>query len=289
MEWFLLLLGVVMETGKNVFSNNFSKNVLKNDADVYKFNTMLYIGSFLILLVLMVYTGKWYVSGFTVITSLIFAVVTMASQLFFVKALQYGSMAFTTFVQGANLVIPTLFGILVYQADGSVLQLISVAFLLVAMALVLDVKKEKINKKWLLYAMLSMMFVGCIGIMQSVHQESEAHKGELLGFLTLAFLFAVLFNAVLWILYAKKEKATFSVKSSAVVQAASSGIFMGIVNVLYLYLAGVMNKVIFFPVSNGGLIFATAICGVIFFREKMNKKQIAGLILGVAAICGIGM
>ena len=103
--------------------------------------------------------------------------------------------------------------------------------------------------------------------MQTLHQTSS-HSTELTGFLILTFAFAVLFNLLFWQLGQRKEPATFSVKANALVQAALSGIFMGIVNLVNLYLSGVMPTIIFFPLVNGGLIIATI-----------------GIVLGVAAMC----
>ena len=78
-------------------------------------------------------------------------------------------------------------------------------------------------------------------------------------------------------------------KSCAAIQAGLSGVFMGIVNIINLYLAGVMPKVLFYPVSNGGLIFMTSLCGVILFKEKLSIKQWIGMLLGIAAMCCLGI
>ena len=71
--------------------------------------------------------------------------------------------------------------------------------------------------------------------------------------------------------------------------AVGSGIAMGAVNVINLYLAGVMDKHIFFPIVNGGLIFFTLAAAVIFFREKLTVKQWIGLILGIIQLAVIAL
>ena len=45
----LMFLSVFLETSRNVFSNNFSKNCLKTTTDIYKFNFFMYIGSVFVL------------------------------------------------------------------------------------------------------------------------------------------------------------------------------------------------------------------------------------------------
>lgn len=286
--YLLTFLSILLETGKNVFSNNFSKNVLKNDTDIYKFNTFLYIGSLAVLLCTGNYALSWYTAGM----AFLFAAVTALSQYFLLKALAIGSMAYTSFIQGSNLVIPALFGVLFLHSPVKVLQLIALPLLLFSMALVLGVfdkktagaEKKAFSVKWLVFALLSMLFTGGIGIMQTLHQTSP-HSAELTGFLILTFAFAVLFNLLFWRIGQKKEPATFSIKANALIQAALSGIFMGIVNLVNLYLSGVMPTIIFFPLVNGGLIIATILSAVLFFRERLRLPQWIGIVLGVAAMC----
>lgn len=284
MNFLLLFLSLSLETGKNIFSNNFGKKYLKNNTDVYKFNMLLYIGSFITLMLM----GDFSISLFTVITAFIFAVVTAASQLFFLKALKYGHMSFTTFVQCSSLIVPALYGVVVLDEKMTVLQILAIPLLIVSMALVLGIKREKTNSKWVLFSLLTMLFTGLIGIMQTVHQTSS-HSKELFGFLTMAFLFASVLNAAFWIYEEKKQRASFSIKSCVPIHAGLSGIFMGIVNVINLYLAGVMPKVLFFPIANGGLIFVTSLCGVVIFKEKMNMKQWLGMLMGIIALCCLGI
>lgn len=78
-EYLLLATSILLETGKNVFSNNFSKKTLQNETDIYKFNTFLYTGSFAVLCC----TGGWEFSAFTVVTALLFAAALWLNQYFF--------------------------------------------------------------------------------------------------------------------------------------------------------------------------------------------------------------
>ena len=279
MNWILLFSSAALETCKNVFSNKFSKDTLKNKADVYKFNMYLYVGAFLMLLF---FKGAP-VSVYTMVLALAFAAATAGAQHFYVKALNIGSMSFTSFIQGSNLVIPALYGVLFLKEETSVIKIAAIAVLIFSMTLVLDVKKEKLQIKWLAYALMSMILTGLVGVLQTVHQLSE-HNAELIGFLRYAFLYSILFNLLLWKIAEREERATFVMKSNSVLLALASGIFIGAVNIINLYLAGVMPKVIFYPVVNGGLIIATLLAAVIFFKEKINMKQCIGIVIGVVAM-----
>ena len=283
-EYLLLAASILLETGKNVFSNNFSKKTLQNETDIYKFNTFLYAGSFVVLCC----TGGWKFSAFTAVTALSFAAALWLNQYFFLKALAAGPMGFTSFIQGVSLVIPVIYGAVVWHEKLGLRHILLLALLIGALALALDLKKGKRNRKWLAYSLGAMLALGGISVLQSTHQMS-VYKGELFAFLRLAFLLAVGINLCGWRLGERKQPATFRLKGDALPMAAASGAFMGLVHIINLYLSGVMKKVVFFPVVNGGLIFVTLLSGMLFFKEKLGAKQWLGILLGTVALCLIGL
>ena len=283
-SYLLLVASILLETGKNVFSNNFSKKSLQNETDIYKFNTFLYLGSFLVLCC----TGGWKISAFTVVTACLFAAALWLNQYFFLKALAAGPMGFTSFIQGISLVIPVIYGAIMWDEKLGLRHVLLLALLLGALALALELKAEGLNRKWLVCSLFAMLALGGISVLQSTHQMS-IHKGELLAFLRLAFLLVVGINLLGWRIGQRKVKATFRLKGNAIFMAIGSGVFMGLVHIINLYLSGVMKKVIFFPVVNGGLIFVTLLSGMLFFKEKLGAKQWLGILLGTAALCLIGL
>lgn len=283
-EYLLLVASILLETGKNVFSNNFSKKTLQNETDIYKFNTFLYAGSFVVLCC----TGGWKFSAFTAVTAVLFAAALWLNQYFFLKALAAGPMGFTSFIQGISLVIPVIYGAVVWHEKLGLRHILLLALLIGALALALDLKKGKRNRKWLACSLGAMLALGGISVLQSTHQMS-VHKEELFAFLRLAFLLAVGINLCGWRLGERKQPATFRLKGNALPMAAASGAFMGLVHIINLYLSGVMKKVVFFPVVNGGLIFVTLLSGMLFFKEKLGAKQWLGILLGTVALCLIGL
>ena len=284
MLYFLLFLSVFLETAKTVIANLFSKQELKRDRDIFQFNWIFYIGSFAILLC---FPGML-PSTYTVLMAVIFAVVTTACQYFCLQAMRCGPMALTTFIQGSSLLLPTFYGFAFMGEQASPLFWISLALLLVAMALVLVTRCESVNLRWMLLAFASFVFMGGIGIMQSIHQAS-AYRGELIPFLQISFALCAVFNVVGGLLVRRQGAVSFSFRSRTTVMAVGSGAAMGAVNLINLYLSGVMDKHIFFPIVNGGLIFFTAAAAVIFFRERLTRLQWIGLALGIVQLALIAL
>ena len=284
MHYFLLFLSIFLETAKTVVSNLFSKQELKEDRDIFQFNWILYLGSFLILLCFPSTAPSLY----TLITALIFAVITTASQYFCLQALRCGPMSLTTFIQGSSLLLPTFFGFIFMNETASPLFWISLALLLLAMALVLVSKLESVRMRWIVLSFATFLFTGGIGIMQSIHQSSQ-HSNELIPFLQIAFALCALFNLAGQLLVRKPNTRSFPIRSRISVMAIGSGAAMGAVNLINLYLSGVMDKHIFFPIVNGGLIFLTAAAAVVFFKERLTRKQWIGLALGIAMLAIIAL
>ena len=63
-----------------------------------------------------------------------------------------------------------------------------------------------------------------------------------------------------------------------------SGIAVAANNKLNLYLSGVMDSAVFFPIVNGGHLVLTTISALLFFKEKLTAKQWVGMILGIVAV-----
>lgn len=71
----------------------------------------MYIGSTIIL---MCFKGGGS-SIYTVLLSFFFALAIWLNQYTFLKALKFGPMSFTTFIQGGSLIIPIIFGAIVWS------------------------------------------------------------------------------------------------------------------------------------------------------------------------------
>ncbi len=282
--YFLILLSIGLETTKNVFSNSFSKNILKNNTDIYKFNTFMYLGSVFVLS----FFGLKTASLYTIISGFLFAIAVWLNQVFFLKALQHGALSFTNFIQGSGLIIPLIYGVFAWNTKITILQLVCLLVLIIAMAVALDIKQGKISIKWLIHSALAMFFMGVIGILQATHQSSK-HNNELFQFLLVAFVFTVILNALSWLVSHKSQPSGYKIKSKALPMAVSCGVFMGAVHILNLFLAGVCPNVIFFPAINGGLIFVTLFAAVIFFKEKLKLHQWIATIIGIISLSLLGI
>ena len=284
--YLLLLTAILLEVGKNVVSDRFSKKILHNETDIYQFNFWLYSGAFAILLLVPDYRY----SRFTVITGILFALAIWVNQYFYMKALKTGAFSFVTFIQGMGLLVPLVYGVFFWGEVIRLRQILLLALLVVSMGLSLDLKKgeKKGGNKWILFSVGAMLGLGAIGVLQGTHQMS-VHKSEVVSFVRVAFFTAALTQLAGWKVCDKREKATFKPTKQLLLLSVLTGAALGVVHILNLYLAGVISKIIFFPVANGGLIFVTLVVSRVFLKETCTKKQWLGIILGTIALSLIGL
>ena len=63
-----------------------------------------------------------------------------------------------------------------------------------------------------------------------------------------------------------------------------SGACIAINNKFNLYLSGVMDSAVFFPIVNGGGLVLTTLAAVLLFKEKLSRKQWVGIVLGILSV-----
>ena len=229
-------------------------------------------------------------SLFTVGLALLFGIITLLQQITNMKALESGPFSYTTVIISLSTLIPTLSGYFFWNEKIAVVQIIGIVLLLVCFVLSVNNKSDNksANIRWLLFSVSAFVCTGIIGIMQKIHQSS-IHKDELDGFLIIAFIFSFVCSGIYSLLFFKKSKTDNSKKKSVlnirpVILMIISGVFVALNNKLNLYLSGVLDSAVFFPVVNGGGLLLTSVAAVVIFKEKLTIKQWAGLFIGIIAV-----
>ena len=148
------------------------------------------------------------------------------------------------------------------------------------------------NLKWIVFCFISFLCNGLIGVMQKWHQTTE-FKNELDAFLIISFVFSFICSVIMWCFYTKKAQKAGPVKPINSVKALHvlpvilmiiSGLCVAVNNKLTLFLSGVMESAVFFPIVNGGGTVLILLSAIIIFKEKLLKSQWLGILFGVISI-----
>lgn len=291
--YFLLFFSVFIDTAKNIFYNIFGKNLLKSNGDSVFFNFICCIGSIVFFAAAIIASNDTFlVSRYTFISAIIFAATTTAAQYFGLLSISLGSMSFSVLFTYLSALIPTIFGCIYRSTMPTFIQTAGLLLMVVTFFLSIDTDKNSgMSIKWLLAVAGSFIGMGLLGVCQTVHQDSE-YAFELNGFLFWTFVFAFFMFGILYLPYRRKLKKSgqsnnYSKKDWSMMLV--TGIIIGAINLINAYLAGKMASYIFFPIVNGGVIILSGLASIFIFKEKLPRKKIAGLIIGIIATCLIGI
>jgi drug/metabolite transporter (DMT)-like permease len=127
--------------------------------------------------------------------------------------------------------------------------------------------------------------------MQKVHQSSE-YRDELNAFLIIAFISSAILCTIFAVLSRRREARSADVKSNENKKLfwillgvmIVSGACVAVNNKFNLYLSGVMDSAVFFPIVNGGGLVLTTLAAMLLFKEKLSKKQWIGVVFGIASV-----
>lgn len=230
------------------------------------------------------------ISLYTIVLALIFGFVTLLQQAANLIALENGPFSYTSVIISFSTLIPAISGRFFWNESIDMIQYLGILLMLICFIFSVDFRKNdrKANFRWLIYSFSAFLFTGLIGVMQKLHQSS-VYKDELDAFLIVAFGFSFVCSCVLMALFRSKRKLFSSDKKSILtlmplVLMLLSGIFAALNNKLNLYLSGVIDSAVFFPIVNGGGLILTSVAAVIIFKERLTIRQWFGLGIGIVSV-----
>lgn len=233
-----------------------------------------------------VWGGLGSVSLFTVLLACLFGLVTVAQTVFNLKALEAGPMSYTNVICSFSTIISALSGALFFDESLNAMHIIGMVLMAGSFLLALERKsgQKATSLRWLVYCIITFTCTGAIGIMQKVHQSS-AYKEELNAFLVIAFAVSALATVPLLLTAPKTEKKPESKTLRLLIGCLLiSGVCIALNNKWNLYLSGVMDSAVFFPITSGGGMALNTLAAVVFFRDKPTKSQWLGIALGIVSV-----
>lgn len=265
-----------------------------SDTSTYLFNA---VASVVSCAVLFVWGGIESLSSFTLLLGIAFGLVTAIQAITNLKALEIGPMSYTQVIISFSTLISAMSGTLFWGERIEWAHWVGIALMLVSFVLAVEKKGDEkgVSLRWLVMSLISFLFCGGIGVMQKLHQSSE-YKEELNGFLVIAFAVSFAFSLALWFV-SKRRRDTQGLWAKAesqdkrkravilfLVLTLINGVAVATNHKLNLYLSGVMESAVFFPIVNGGGLVTTTLAAVIIFKERLSVKQWIGILFGTASV-----
>lgn len=283
-----LLLGgsVVLSVVKSAFVKQYSRHESEKNSRIFFFNLVVYGLAAVLQLAI---TGLPTLSWWTVLPAAGYAVCAYLMQLFLMKSMAIGSMALSSLFCMYGMLLPTVAGPLFFGETFSLWQGVGVVLMLLAIFFSADIRRGEasVNRTWLVFALLTLVFSGMVGVFEKVHQTGP-DKAEIPSFLACAFVLIALLSAATLPFVRRREAEPASLKKGLAI-ALLTGLVVVVYSRINLYLAGALDTVLYYPVSNGGAVLLTLIVSVCVFREPLKRNHVLCFVCGTAAILLLGL
>lgn len=229
------------------------------------------------------------ISTFTVVLGILFGLVVAGQNLASLQALELGPLSYTMVICSLSTLIPTLSGALIWGETVSPVQYVGIGALVVCFILssAEEGESKKGSLKWLVWCLVAFLCAGAIGVIQKWHQNTP-WKDQQEAFLLVALSVSALFSTGALAICVLRKKAEPEARGYLALLPllimTVFGFCVALNNKLNLYLAGVMDSAVLYPVMNGGTLMGTTLCACLIFRERLTKRQWIGLAVGIVAV-----
>ena len=289
MDVLLLIVSLLSCLLVTIFRRNHAKKTQGSIWGITVFNALV---SFVAMLTFLAWGGLGEISWFSLFLGIAFGIATVMQAIMNLKALETGPMSYTSIFVSLASVIPALSGAMFFGEVLGISHIVGVVLMLISFVLAVDTQNDekKMSMKWLSFCFIMFACTGCIGVIQKVHQSS-VYKNELNAFLIVAFFSSFVFSVIqLGFVVYKNRRCCYIEKNNGkpliipLLSIILCGICTAANNKLNLYLSGVMDSAVFFPIVNGGGLILTTLFATIVFKERLSKKQWIGILVGIVSV-----
>jgi len=213
---------------------------------------------------------------------------------FSLESLKRGVMVLSSLAGSAGLLIPCIAGIFMFGEQMKPMQFLGVALLIFAGWLLIGYSKTQTGAftlKTLLLLIGSMLSNGTVMLSQKMFSKYLPDmSASVFSFYTFSLLGAGM--TVGLILNTATEEKRREIKTAPRMLFAYGtvlSVILFIINQLATIAARNVPSAVMFPINDGGATIISAVTGACFFKEKLTKRSVAGLILGIVSLMIINL
>lgn len=286
MNYLLMAVSIFFAALNSLILRKFKNRTFKTHGDVFFFNGAISLIWIVLLFAWSLISGDLVFSLPAVLYGAVYGVILCMFLYFKTESLASGPVSLTTLIGSCAFIIATGFGIFYNNERVSLFQWTGMALILIALIMCIFPKKngEKLTLKWFFFCFMFLLAGGFVGIFYKIFGLSDAKDQVNAMMLSAAVTSSLLFFLSGISINALKHEKHPTIDKEALIYILLSGIAGCVYIRLNVSLSKVIPSAIFFPVSNGGMVIISTVAGGLFFREKLNKLQLSGIILGTAAI-----
>ena len=279
----LFIAAILFFTFQNISFKQFSSGYLKNSASYFIFNAIYF--TMICGIYVAVGVSPSHFEPAVIALGLLFAISFISAIYFYMKALEHGPLGLSFLFFSAGILLPILFGIIVYNEPAPFHKFVGLALLFVAFFISTMGKGGKLTKKWVVCILLSSLSNGIIGI--AVKSSSTVvPENASRDFLFLGFGQAAVISLIIGVFLICKYKMRVShfkgVPFAAMTLATAITTAGG--NYIMVLLSQSVPALIQFPVVNGSLVITSIIVSRMVYKEQVTKQHLLAIFFGLVAI-----
>ena len=288
MPYFILFLACVFTAGKVLLQSKFAKTGAGGLENAMLFNSIVFLAAALTSSASL-FSGE--INTEIIPAAVIFGICNMSFQVFYVLALACGPTSLTALLSCIGMVIPTFVSVFLYGEMPSITGWIG--FALVIVMLLLNKKSgnggQSASARWAVLALI-MHLSNAGGIMTQKVCTKTFEDFNSAQFVAIAYFLASVLAFVLFVFLRarnKEGKAPFS--GSTVLYALGVGLLLCGFQVFYTDSIKALSSAVVMPVQCGLSSVMITLGSVLFFKERLAKKQIAAVLVGIIAVVLISL
>jgi drug/metabolite transporter (DMT)-like permease len=191
----------------------------------------------------------------------------------------------TTIANKLSLVIPVIFSVFLYNETLNAAKLAGIAIAFPAVYFTTRVPQDGKKGQSLFWPALLFLGSGLLDTMIKYVESKYIDSSESLGLYTIhVFFTAGSIGAILVGIRMARGKAPLAWRNIVAGVVLSIPNYFSIYYLIQLLNSGFLQSSAAIPINNIGIVLASALAAIIFFREKATTMRIIGLILSVVAI-----
>lgn len=282
--YLFLFLSIFSAAANNLLLHKFANRGLDSMGDILLFNSLCSAAWIFLLGTAAIVHGGFDLTPESILWGILYGLVIAIFLLSKMQAMATGPVSLTSFIGCSSLLISTAFGVFVLHEEASIIQAVGVILLCGSLFLIISPKSDGARPSWKYWCLVFFLGSAATGIIFKLQQRSEASEFVDEMLIVSAITSCVILAAAAVMITKHREHRLPHVPSGALGYIVGCGAVSCIYNRLNITLTGILPSVVFFPLFNGSVILISTFAGVFLFREHLNKKQVAGMLTGAAAL-----
>ena len=280
---FIIIILIVLATSKVTLQGVYSRKHITDLSDSICFNGIIYFFASLIFLFALKCSPQVIPFAFA------FGVLTVSFQLFYIQAMSCGNLSLTVLIVNSGMIIPIIVSAVFFKEQFGVFKIVGIITILISLSISVSKNTVKSKLKWFLLSVTCFLTNWCLSVCQQIFGKTDLRNEEI-SFVAWSYLLATMISFVLYIiLKCKRKKFAVGIKPAALIYGSCAGVILGAFQILNTKSIATIDAGLLFPVYNSGTLILTTISGVFFFKDKLKRKQVSSIVVGIAGIILINL